>query len=122
MAPHRLRHFALLAALVTSAACASTSQHVSNTSGKITPPQQLRAGPHPEIREVVDIRYEVLIDAEGQPDLKTLKVTGKGSGSNHDAIEDWLRNSMFSPAMQDGHPVAGVYRGGLKTSVEVRRM
>jgi len=121
--PHpRLRHLALLVAVIISAACASTSQGGTSKPEKITPPQQLRGGPPPEIREVVDIRYEVLVNADGQPDLRTLKVTGKGAGSARTAIEDWIRNSMFKPAMQDGLPVAGLYKGGIRTRVEVRRM
>ena len=76
--PHpRLRHLALLVAVIISAACASTSQGGTSKPEKITPPQQLRGGPPPEIREVVDIRYEVLVNADGQPDLRTLKVTGE---------------------------------------------
>jgi hypothetical protein len=117
----RLRHLALLVAVVASTACASSSQGTANKAGKITPPQQSRAVQPPEIREEVDIRYQVLIDAEGQPDLATLKVTGKGSGSARNAIEDWIRNSTFKPAMQDGHPVAALYKGGIKTHIEVRR-
>jgi hypothetical protein len=121
--PHlRLRHILPLVAALVSAACASTSQGAAKKAERITPPQQLRGGPPPEIREVVDIRYEVLVNADGQPDLRTLKVTGKGAGSVRTAIEDWIRNSMFKPAMQDGLPVAGLYRGGIKTRVEVHRM
>jgi ABC-type phosphate transport system substrate-binding protein len=118
----RLRHLALLFALAVSAACASASQNGPGKSGKITPPQQLRAGPRPEIREEVDLRYEVLVDAEGQPDMSTLKVTGKGSSSVRGAIEEWIRSSVFKPGMQDGHPVAALYKGGIKSRVEVRRM
>jgi hypothetical protein len=120
--PHlRLRHFALLVAVVASAACASASQGAANKAGKITPPQQLRGGPPPEIREVADLRYEVLINSDGQPKLSTLKVTGKGSGSARVAIEDWIRNSTFSPAMRDGQPVAALYKGGIKMRIEARR-
>ncbi len=123
MAPHRLRHVTLLAALVSLAACASTA-HTAGTSGsaKITPPQQLRAGPMPDVREEIDVRYEVMIDERGLPDMTTLKVTGKGSGSSHAALEDWIKASAFRPAMQDGHPVAALYHGGLKSKIEVRRM
>jgi len=49
-------------------------------------------------------------------------VTGKGTSTARAAIEEWIRNSTFKPAMQDGHPVAALYKGGLKTRVEVRRM
>jgi hypothetical protein len=127
MVSHRLRHVALLAALVALAACASASPSASHNAGmssgsKITPPQQLRAGPMPEIREEIDVRIDVLIDEQGQPDMRSLKVTGKGSGSSHAAIEDWVRNSTYRPAMQDGHPVAAVLHAGLKTSIQVRRM
>lgn len=76
----------------------------------------------PEIREEVDVRFEVLINPDGQPDMRTLKVTGKGSGSGHAAFEEWIRNSTFTPAMLNGHPVAAVYKGGLKSRIEVRRM
>ena len=69
----------------------------------------------------MNLNFEVLIDAYGQPDLKTLKVTGKGSGSSHAAIEDWIRSSTFKPAIQDGHPVTAVYRGGLKSKITARR-
>lgn len=121
--PHlRLRHIALLITLGVSAACASASQNPASKEGKITPPLQLRAGPRPEIREEVDLRMEVLIDANGEPDMKTLKVIGKGSGSNHAALEDWIRNSTFRPAMQNGHPVPAVIKLGLKSRITVRRM
>jgi len=76
----------------------------------------------PEIREAVDLRIEVLVGTDGQPDMRTLKVTGKGSGSNRTAIEDWVRTSAFKPAMQDGQPVAGLFRTGLKSTIQVRRM
>ena len=118
----RLRHVALSVALAICAGCASASQGAANTAGKITPPQQLRAGPRPEIREEVDLRYEVMIDAQGQPDLSTLKVTGKGSGSARTAIEDWIRNSTFKPGMLNGQPVPALYKGGIKSRIEVRRM
>lgn len=115
----RLRHLVLFVALAVSAACASAA---SNNGPKITPPQRLRAGPPPEIREQVDIRIEVLIDAEGQPDLKTLRVTGLGSGSARSAIEEWIRSSTFKPAMQDGHPVSAPIQLGLKTEIRRVRM
>jgi hypothetical protein len=123
MDSHRLRHVASLAAFVVIAACASASQNAGAPhAARITPPQQLRAGPLPEVREEIDVRLEVLVDEDGQPVMKTFKVTGKGSGSSHAALEDWMRNSTFKPAMQDGHPVAAVYRSGIKTTVQVRRM
>lgn len=123
MAPHRLRHVALLTALVALAACASAPQSAGTSSGgKVTPPQQLRAGPMPDVREEIDARIEVMIDEQGQPDMTTLKVTGKGSGSSHAAIEDWVKASVFKPAMQDGHPVAAVFHTGLKTLIQVRRV
>ena len=118
----RLRHLALLVALAASAACASSSPSGAKTKSGITPPQQLRAGPYPEIREVVDLRYEVMIDAEGQPDISTLKVTGKGASAARGPIEDWIRSSVFKPATQNGQPIAGLYKGGIKSRVEVRRM
>lgn len=115
------RHLALFVALVVSAACATASQNSAGKAGKITPPAYLRAGPSPQIREEVDLRIEVLIDADGQPDMRTLKVAGRGSGSARPAIEDWIQSSTFKPAMQNGQPVAAVFKTGLKTRVQVIR-
>jgi hypothetical protein len=118
----RSRHLALFVSLIMSASCATASQNATGNQVRITPPEQLRTGPSPQIREEVDLRIEVLVDADGQPDMKTLKVTGKGAGSSHAAIEDWIQSSTFKPAMQNGHPVAAVFRSGLKSRIEVRRM
>ena len=104
--------------LVISTACAGATHGATGNAGKITPPVQMRPGSPPEIREAVDLRIEVLIAADGQPDLTTLKVTGKGSGNNHAAIEDWIRNSTFKPAMQDGHPVPAVFKMSLKSTIQ----
>ena len=120
---HRLRalRIALPVVLAVLTACATTSLSAANREGKISPPEHLRGGPPPQIREEVDLRIEVLVNADGQPDLRTLKVSGRGSGSAHAAIEDWIRSSSFKPAMQNGHPVAAVFRTGLKSRIEVRR-
>jgi hypothetical protein len=114
-----IRAGALLLALVFSAACASAPHGDGTTStaskAHITPPVLLRAGSSPEIREEVRLAIEVLIDADGNPDMRTLKVTGKGAGSAHAAIEDWIRGSAFTPGKRNGVAVSAVYKTGLET-------
>jgi hypothetical protein len=109
----------LLLALTFSVACASAPHADGSTStatkDEITPPVRLRAGPPPEIREEVRLTIEVLIDVDGNPDMRTLKVMGKGAGSAHAAIEDWIRTSAFAPGKRNGVAVPAVYRTGLET-------
>jgi hypothetical protein len=118
----RVSTLVLVLALVLSVGCASAPRAdgttTSATKDHVTPPVRLRAGPSPELREEVRLTIEVLIDAEGIPDLRTLKVTGKGAGSAHAAIEDWIRTSAFTPGKRNGVAVPAVYKTGLQTRIQ----
>jgi hypothetical protein len=109
-------------ALLFSVGCASAHAADGTTSSAtkdhVTPPVRLRAGPAPELREEVRLMIEVLIDADGNPDMRTLKVSGKGAGSAHAAIEDWIRTSVFAPAKRNGVAVPAVYKTGLQTRIQ----
>jgi hypothetical protein len=73
-------------------------------------------------RAPIRLQIEVLIDSRGQPDMKTLKVTGMGAAENRAAIERWIEQAIFRPAQRGGQPVAGTYRAGLAVRIETRRM
>lgn len=61
-------------------------------------------------REQVDFRVEVLIDADGRPDLETLRITGRGSFENKERVREWLRLAAFLAARKNGVPVAAPIR------------
>ena len=95
------------------------------------PPRMVQRGRPPDLRiynlpasgrAPIRLQIEVLIDSYGQPDMKTLKVTGMGAAENRAAIERWIEQAIFRPAHRGGQPVAGTYRTGLEVRVETRRM
>ena len=95
------------------------------------PPRLLQRGAPPELRiysipasgrAPIRLRIEVLIDRHGQPDMKTLKVTGPGAAENRVAIERWIEQALFRPARRGGQPVEGTYRTSLEVRIEVRRI
>ena len=95
------------------------------------PPRMLQRGAPPELRiysipasgrAPIRLQIEVLVDSRGQPDMKTLKVTGIGAAENREAIERWIQQAIFRPAQRGGQPVAGTYRTGLAVRIETRRM
>jgi hypothetical protein len=116
-------------ALLAAAACASAPKgEDSQTSagGTISPPQLISGGPRPELRVppplpgrsvVARLDIEVMVDAMGNPDIATFKVTGRGSELNQDALRTWIAAQRFRPARLDGQPVPGLF----KMSMEARR-
>jgi hypothetical protein len=111
--------------LILTTACASTKGTAAGgaDAATITPPKRL-TGPNPmlELRQEVRLTIEVLIDAKGTPDMRTLRVTGQGSGPAQPAIEAWLASSRFEPAKQNGIPVAGLFKTELRSRIVTRRM
>lgn len=71
-------------------------------------------------RPALRLRIEVLIDASGRPDMKTLKVIGPGAAENRAAIERWIEQAMFRPAQRGGQPVPGIYRTGFEVRIVAR--
>ena len=121
----RLPQLITFAALLT--ACATTPASTPTSSGDTEPPELLTRGVVPELtimREEAPsgplprLRIQVVVDSLGYADVKTLKLTGVGSGAqNRAAIERWLESVTFRPAMRDGRPVSGVFDGTLAVRI-----
>ena len=120
------------AILVLAAACArsSTPSAAAAPADRIEPPRMLTRGTFPEIdvpgpnaadRPTVNLRLEVLIDASGRPDMKTLKIVGLVAPTSRMAIERWLEDATYRPASQNGQPVPGVFKLSLSARVVIRR-
>jgi hypothetical protein len=119
---------------LSSGACAGAKAPESaaaQPAEREEPPRMLQRGAPPELRiynipasgrAPIRVQIEVLIDSRGQPDMKTLKVTGVGAAENRDAIQRWIEQAIFRPAQRGGQPVAGIYRTGLAVRIETRRM
>jgi hypothetical protein len=115
-----------------ASACAKASAPVPTPEAERTePPRMLSRGSFPELsisgpnpagRPSVRMRIQVLVDRLGRPDLKTLKLTGLGAAENRMAIERWIENATFRPAMRNGQPVSGLYETSLEVRVVVRRL
>ena len=134
MKEHRLnlRFHAGIAALITLAvivmACARTPASTPESPANSERPQLLTRGVIPELtimREEAPsgplprLRIQVLIDSLGHADVKTLRLTGVGSGAqNRAAIERWLESVTFRPAMREGRPVSAIF----ETTLAVRIM
>lgn len=110
---------------VTVLACAGNR----SSTPRVEPPQLLTqsrpdlrtpAGP-PRQGVVLDITLEVMIDAAGQPDFTTMRLTGLGASENRDAVVSWLQNARFRPGRQAGIPVAAPYRNGWRAETRVIR-
>src|SRR5688572_29035827 len=91
-----------LALVLSSLGCASAARVEPESSARCTPPRMISAV-RPDLRfdartssiRAVDMRIQVLIDANGRPDLSTLQVTGRGATENRDIVAEWLRMSAF---------------------------
>ena len=121
----RLLPLTTFAALLT--ACATTPASTPTSSGDTEPPELLTRGVVPELtitREgapsgpLPRLRIQVVVDTLGYADVKTLKLTGVGSGAqNRAAIERWLESVTFRPAMREGRPVSGVFEWTLAVRI-----
>ena len=117
-----------------SVGCARAGPRESGAAQQVEreePPRMLQRGAPPELRiysipasgrAPIRLQIEVVVDSRGQPDMKTLKLTGIGAAENRDAIERWIQQATFRPAQRGGQPVAGTYRTRLEVRVEMRRM
>ena len=119
-------------ALTFLGGCARTNAaepaSAAEPADRVEPPRMVQRGEMPDLRiynipasgrAALRLQIEVLIDSRGQPDMKTLKITGPGSPENRMAIERWIAQAMFQPARRNGVPVSGIYRTSL--AVRIRR-
>jgi hypothetical protein len=124
------RTFAALAMLTASMACASAAKDpASATAAKVmVEPPQINRGNAPQLRVPVSysgrapvrVDIEVMINADGQPDMQTFKATGLGADINRDALFTWIEGSSFRPARVEGRSVPGLFR--MRLEAAVRRM
>lgn len=124
MKPLPARASTLLLVLALSVACASApraeTSSAAQTRDQFTPPVRLRDGMPPNFRGEARLSIQVMIGADGVPDMRTLRVSGTGAGDAHAAIEEWVRTSAFEPARRNGVPVAALMKMTLQSNV-IRR-
>jgi hypothetical protein len=70
----------------------------------------------------VRITVQVLIPADGRPDMSTFKITGFGAGENENALRQWMEGAVFKPAHRGTEAVDALNEAKLEARVEVRRM
>lgn len=118
-----------LVACAKGAATTPTPQ--AEASEGIDPPRMLSrgsfphlniTGPSPSGRPVARIHIRVMIDPSGRPEMTTLRVSGIGAGENRLAIERWIADANFRPAMRNGQPVRGLFEARMEARVTVRRI
>jgi hypothetical protein len=118
-------------ALFAVVACAGTPKDPAAspaTSGPVVDPPQMSRGTAPQLRipasysgrAPVRVQIEVMIDADGRPDMRTFKAVGLGADINRDALYAWIESASFRPARIDGRSVPGLFKMELQASV--RRM
>jgi len=66
----------------------------------------------------LDARVQVLVGADGKPDLRTLKITGTANSQARAAIERWVALAPFAPAVRDGQPVPSLYKGAFASRTQ----
>lgn len=124
-----LRRFACAALLIVPAC---SQGHVAASPVGATPPR-MTSTLHPQLAPldnlsaaalrdaVMQVEIAVMVDADGRPDMSTLKLAGNATSNNRTAITEWIANSTYEPGRRDGVPVRSEFRSTLKTKVEVRR-
>jgi hypothetical protein len=124
MSATTLRRALLSLLLVSTAACASAG--ASGSNHRITPPK-VRGNTHPDFamigppaRAETRTDFSVMVDPDGQPDMKTFRAMGSGAAALGDAIRRWIETSSFEPGLENGTPVRAEYHSTIMTKV-VRR-
>jgi hypothetical protein len=106
--------------LVGNASCASnpSSSNLAPKALRITPPKMMRGDPiRMRTPESFSAKIEVRIDADGEPDMQTLKISGMVGGNARQAITEWIEHSSFEPAKQGGSNIPGIFMMQMKISV-----
>lgn len=98
-----------------------TSTSTRRTAGRVTPPRMLTRGAF-ELRGPADLRISVVVAADGQPVMGTLRVTGAGASSQQSAVEQWIRTSTFEPGRRGGAAVEALFEAQIRSSTTTRRL
>lgn len=101
----------------SGASTATLPEATMTTRGQLSLAGSGTARPTP-----TDLRIEVVVDPNGQPDLATLRVTGQGASEHRAAVEQWIRTSRFEPAERGGQRVTSVFRTQIQTRIRVERV
>jgi hypothetical protein len=116
----------VLALLVSIAGgCAANAGGGEGGAPRLQPATMLPGSRRPDltnVREEINLMIEVMVDSAGNPDLRTLRVTGPGAMQTQPAIANWIQVSRFKPGEQGGRPVSSVFRTRLRTRIETRRV
>lgn len=116
-------------ALAAAVACASAPKDPAPPAAQaVVEPPQINRGTSPQLRVPVSysgrapvrVEIEVMITADGQPDMRTFRATGLGADVNRDALFTWIEGSSFRPARVEGRAVPGLFR--MRLEAAVRRM
>jgi hypothetical protein len=59
----------------------------------------------------------VMVEANGQPDMSTLRVTGTGASDYRQAIVEWVERNSFEPGRSNGVAVRAEYQTSLRTKM-----
>lgn len=116
--PVIVRLFAV-AALMAAAGCASGSGGASAKGSTRVQPPELLTRTRPDLvpprttsasgRPTTVVELSVLVNADGTPDMNTLKITGAGAADNRGAVTQWVQGLRFKPARRNGEAVAGTF-------------
>jgi len=108
------------AGILASAACTHPATSVDTASAAraapVQPPKML-PGPPPRFTSPgrMDAIIEVLVKADGSPDMTTLRITGSVSGNAWSDLRSWIAQSLFTPARQNGIAVAAMMKMELRS-------
>ena len=117
-----------LSAIVLAAGCASSGTSNSATPAGYKPPTLVSGGINPELNfpnsgnGSVSVTFEVMVDAAGRPDLKTLKLSGTGAEVNRETMETWLSRVKFKPATVNDVPVSSPFKSTVGATKKVTRV
>jgi hypothetical protein len=115
----------LIAACLLSIGCASGGAGSNARSSNVQPPRivsrtgplQLRVSGAGPAGGTTIIDVEVMVDANGVPDMSTFRATGSAGAENRGTLMQWISEAKFEPGRRDGVPVASLFR----TTIRLRR-
>jgi hypothetical protein len=123
-----LRTVSVLACCLVAPSCASSG---APKRPHVNPPEML-GRTRPDLvpvavtpnaaRPTSVVQLQVVVNADGTPDMSTLKLTGPGAESNRASLTSWVQSARFKAATQDGVPVSAMYTTSFSLSVRAVRV